>query len=58
MMAKTQKPSKTGASRNVRVTPEFKEKPDIEKLARTLLAIANKLAEEEQQAGGKGDGVP
>ena len=58
MMAGTERQGRTAASRNVRVTPEFKAKPDIEKLARALLAIANKMAEQERKAGGKGDGVP
>ena len=33
------------ASRNVRVTPEFRENPDIEKLAHALIAIAKSIAE-------------
>jgi hypothetical protein len=41
------------ASRNVRVTPEFREKPDIEQLARVLLNIADKL--KEKPADEKGD---
>jgi len=58
MMIGTKTQNKTTASRNVRVIPEFKENPDIEKLARALLAIANKMAEQEKQANVKGDGVP
>jgi hypothetical protein len=46
MMKKQGRPA---ASRHVRVTPEFLEKPDIEKLARVLLMIAQKLAVEEQE---------
>ena len=53
------------ASRNVRVTPEFRAKPDVEKLARAFISIAKGLAEknaakEQPDAGdgGKGDGVP
>ena len=57
-MIGTKTQNKTTASRNVRVIPEFKENPDIEKLARALLAIANKMAEQEKQANVKGDGVP
>ena len=53
-----QKRGRTSASRNVRVTPEFKEKPDIEKLARALLTVAQKMAEQERVEGSKGDGVP
>jgi len=30
------------ASTNVRVVPEFRQEPDIEKLARTFIAIAEK----------------
>jgi hypothetical protein len=47
---------RAATSRNVHVTPEFRDKPDIEKLAKALLAVAKKLAEKEQ-AGGKGDAV-
>jgi len=32
-------------SRNVRVVPEFREEPDIEKLGRALIAIAMRIAE-------------
>ena len=46
------------ASRNIRVTPEFREKPDIEKLARVLLAIVKKQEESGQTTIGKGDSVP
>jgi hypothetical protein len=49
----------------MRLTPEFRENPDIEKLGRALIAIANALAEKKKAAGqapnacaGKGDGVP
>jgi len=56
MMAGTERRGRTAASRNMKITPEFKKKPDIEKLARALLAIANKMAEQERS--GKKDGVP
>lgn len=53
------------SSHNMRLTPEFRENPDIEKLGRALIAIANALAEKKKAAGqapnacaGKGDGVP
>ena len=53
------------SSRNVRVTPEMRMSPDIEKLARALVSIAKglaeKLAEEGQSTAndaGEGDGVP
>ncbi len=56
------------SSRDVLVTPEFRENPDIEKLARALIAVAisiaqKKEAEEAAQAaqeapdGGEGDGM-
>lgn len=32
----------------VRVTPEFRKEPDIEKLAHALILIAEKMANEEQ----------
>ncbi len=35
-------------SRNVRVTPEFRENPDIEKLGRALIAVALRIAEQKQ----------
>ena len=35
------------ASRNVVVVPEFRTEPDIEKLGRALIAIAQKIAEKE-----------
>ena len=42
------------SSDDVKVTPEFRENPDIEKLGRALIAvaisIAQKKAEEEQAA--------
>lgn len=33
---------------SVRVTPEFRKEPDIEKLVRALILIAEKMADEEQ----------
>lgn len=56
------------ASRDVRVTPEFRENPDIEKLGRALIAVAisiarKKAAEEMAETAqttannSKGDGV-
>jgi len=32
------------ASRHVRIVPEFRQEPDIEKLARTFVVIAEKRA--------------
>jgi hypothetical protein len=40
-----QKVSHDAKSRNVRVSPEFREEPDIEKLARAFISIAKGLAE-------------
>jgi len=51
---KKQKNSQPAASRNVRVTAEFRANPDIEKLARAFIAIAKNLADrktEENEAG-------
>jgi len=56
-MSGVQRRGRVAASRNVRITPEFREKPDIEKLARALLAIANKTAEKEKTANKEGDAV-
>ena len=56
-MSGVQRRGRVAASRNVRITPEFREKPDIEKLARALLAIANKTAEKEKTANREGDAV-
>ena len=39
------KVKQSAASGNVRVIPEFREKPDIEKLARAIIAIAKNNAE-------------
>ena len=48
------------SSRDVKVVPEFKENPDIEKLGRVLIAIAmnlakKKLTEEQASASNRGD---
>lgn len=54
------------ASHDVRVTPEFRDNPDIEKLGRALIAVAisitqQKKAEEKatqaDSSDNKGDGV-
>ena len=49
------------ASRNVRVTPEFRQDPDIEQLGRALIAVAisiaqKKATEEAAQAVKKSSG--
>lgn len=36
------------SSRDVKVTPEFREQPDIEKLGRALIAVAMRIAEQKQ----------
>lgn len=46
MMAK--KRGRPLASRNVRVTPEFRDNPDIEKLARALIAVATSIAQKKE----------
>lgn len=40
ILAKKRKRGRPIQSGNVRITPEFREKPDIEKLGRALIAIA------------------
>ena len=56
-MSGIQRSGRIAASRNVRIAPEFREKPDVEKLARALLAVANKTAEKEKPANREGDAV-
>lgn len=36
------------ASRDVRVTPEFRDSPDIEKLGRALIAVALSIAQKKE----------
>jgi len=36
-------------SQNVRVTPDFRKEPDMEKMVRALIAIAEKMAREQKQ---------
>ena len=64
-------PKKRGrpmASRDVRVTPEFRDNPDIEKLGRALIAVALSIAQKKEAeeaakttqtpvSDSKGDGV-
>lgn len=35
-------------SHNVRVTPEFRDNPDLDKLGRALIAVAMRIAEQKQ----------
>ena len=61
-------PKKRGrpmTSHDVRVTPEFRDNPDIEKLGRALIAAAIHIAEQKKAAeaaqdkpGTEGDSVP
>ncbi len=46
MMAK--KRGRPLVSRDVRVTPEFRDNPDIEKLARALIAVATSIAQKKE----------
>lgn len=51
------------ASRDVRVTPEFRNNPDIEKLGRALIAVALSIAQKKEATeaadsdSGEGDGM-
>ena len=42
---------------HIRIVPEFHKKPEIAKLARALLSVANKQAEQERTKNRKGDTV-
>ena len=57
MMADKHNDNKPTASRTVRVVPVSLQKADIEKLARTLISIAKKLAEQEKAKSRKGDAM-
>ena len=65
MMAGIQRQRMNASSRNVRVTPEFRDKPDVEKLARALISIAKRSADSKaienqllESNSGKGDAMP
>lgn len=51
------------ASHNVKITPEFRENPDIEKLGRALVAVAISIAQKKEaeekaaKEGSQGDGM-
>ena len=60
------KRGRPASSRDVKITPEFRENPDVEKLARALIAVAISIAqkkEAEEKAAqallkdGKGDSM-
>ena len=50
-------------SNNVKVTPEFRDKPDIEKLGRALIAVAISIAQKKEaeekaaKEGSQGDSM-
>ncbi len=52
---KARKPKRSAIYRNLRVAPECRDDPDIEKLGRTLFAVARRTAAkkkaDEQPAG-------
>ena len=58
-MQKQQRRGRPVGSRTVRVTPEFREEPDVEKLGRALIAVAKRIAEKKkaEELAGKGDGM-
>ena len=39
------KKGRPGNSRNIRITPEFRDEPDIDKLGRALVAVTLKILE-------------
>ena len=44
-----QKRGRPNGSRNIRVIPDFREEPDIEKLGRALITVALRIAENKQE---------
>ena len=58
-MMEQKKRGRPMTANDVKVTPEFKKDPDIEKLGRALIAVAMNLAEKklaEEQAGSSSSG--
>ena len=49
MMVKIKRLAPNHVPCSFRVTPEFRKEPDIEKLVRALILIAEKMANEEQE---------
>ena len=47
-MLNQKKQGRPMASRNVRVTPEFRPDPDIEQLGRALIAVAISIAQKKE----------
>ena len=57
-MMEQRKRGRPATSRDVKVTPEYRKDPDIEKLGRALIAVAMNLAQkklEEEQAASQSD---
>ena len=54
------KRGRPATSGHVKVTPEFRPEPDIDKLGRALIAVAISIAEKEKAkgAGEAGQGAP
>jgi hypothetical protein len=48
-MADKKKLRHSASSRNIQVTPKFRKEPDIGKLVRALISIAEKMAKEHDQ---------
>jgi hypothetical protein len=44
-------PDRPASPAHVRVVPECRENPDVEKLARAMISIANNIAEERKAEG-------
>ncbi len=51
MMKEMQKRGRPPNSRDVRVTAEFRAQPDVDKLARAFIAIAQSMAEKTEKGG-------
>lgn len=47
-MKEKQTAGRPACSGSVQITPEFRKEPDIEKLARALIAVAQKIAEKKK----------
>lgn len=62
-MMDKQKRGRPTVSHDVKVTPEFRDNPDIEKLGRALIAVAISIAQKKEaeekaaKEGSQGDGM-
>lgn len=58
MLSKKQR-GRPQTSHDVRVTPEFRDNPDLDKLGRALIAVAMRIAEQKQaeEAAKKAQGI-